>query len=308
MTAWKGRTRGGATGYQIFIWILTHLGLDAAYLILRLVALYYFFFVPASFRVMYTYFHKVLGFGKWASIARIYRNYYVFGQVILDKFALLGGLKDRFTYDFDKEAYLRKMVEEQTGGILISGHIGNWEVAGAFLNRLGGRINIVVYDGELERIKRLTERTIDRGEVNFIAIKPDFSHIFHISKALKNKELICIHGDRFLPGARTVKRNFLGYPARFPLGPFELAARFEVPCSFVFAMRGKGKHYHFSSTPGKVYGPQPEVILDDFLRVFEAKVHQYPNQWFNYYEFWEKEVYESGKNVRLKSAVPEALS
>ena len=44
MAAWKGKTRGGLTGYKIFIAILKNLGLPFAYLLLYFVAFYFFVF------------------------------------------------------------------------------------------------------------------------------------------------------------------------------------------------------------------------------------------------------------------------
>ena len=286
MASWTGKTRGNLLGYKLFVLILRYLGLGVAYFVLRFVALYFFLFVPRSFRILYDFFHQKLEQAPLRATVNVYRNFYKFGQVILDKFAVMGGLKDKYTYDFDGEEYLLELVEEKKGGILISAHIGNWDVAGSLLNRLGSKIHIVIFDGEHEKIKQFTAGNLEQGLVNFIPIKQDFSHLFQMNKALKEKELICIHGDRFLPGAKVTERQFLNHPADFPLGPFELAARFKVPCVFVFAMRAKKRHYFLSATPPKVYTNGPEPIVDDFVKAMEEKVYQYPLQWFNHYPFW----------------------
>ncbi len=76
---------------------------------------------------------------KWS----IYRNYFAFGQVLFDKFAILGGLKGKFTYNFDGEHHLREMVENKTGGIIVNAHIGNFEIAGQLLERLNTKINVL---------------------------------------------------------------------------------------------------------------------------------------------------------------------
>ncbi len=286
MSSWKGRSRGGITGYKVFIFILKYLGLGAAHFVLRFVAGYFFLFVPRSFKLMYDFFHRKLKLSSVKSIRSIYRNYYLFGQVILDKFAVMGGLKDKFSYEFEGEEHLRQMVREHTGGLLISAHVGNWDIASALLNRIGGKINIVIFEGEHARIKKFTENKLNRAHVNFIALKPDFSHIFQIGQALQNKELICIHGDRFLAGAKVSEQTFFNQQAYFPLGPFELASRFGVPCTFVFAMKHQKRHYHFFATPPKVYNRNPETALADFVKILEEKVRLFPEQWFNYYPFW----------------------
>jgi hypothetical protein len=42
-------------------------------------------------RIIYTFYHKRLGWGSLRSILADKRNYYAFGQVILDKTATMGG-------------------------------------------------------------------------------------------------------------------------------------------------------------------------------------------------------------------------
>jgi len=94
VAAWKGKTRGGLVGYKIFITTLKHLGLPFAYFLLRFVAFYFFVAAPASFRNVLHFYRKRLGWGIIGSVAAIYRNYFVFGQVILDNAPLTGQAQD----------------------------------------------------------------------------------------------------------------------------------------------------------------------------------------------------------------------
>jgi predicted LPLAT superfamily acyltransferase len=296
VASWKGKTRGGLTGYRIFIAILKNLGLPVSYFFLRFVAFYFFIFGPRSFRNIYYFYNKRLGFGVFKSIIAVYRNYYVFGQVILDKTAVMGGFDPKFTFDFDGEQYLRQMVSEKTGGLLISAHIGNFEMAGHLLERLETRVNIIMLDAEHEKIKKyLSEFT--RKSFHIIAIGADNEHIYEISEALKNKEIVCMHGDRFMPGSKTLSADFLGSEAELPTGPFYLAMKYGVPVSFVFAMKETSKHYHFYATPPQFYKQQNtpagrndmlKTMLNDYLGEAAKKIRMYPYQWFNYYEFWKE--------------------
>jgi len=100
-----------------------------------------------------------------------------------------------------------------------------------------------------------------------------------------------MHADRFVEGNKTIACNFLDEPANFPLGPFLLAAKFKVPVAYVFAMKENTFHYHFFSTDVKDYSvyDKEELIshmLKDFTKEMETKVKAYPEQWFNYYDFW----------------------
>jgi predicted LPLAT superfamily acyltransferase len=294
VTSWKGKSRGNLLGYKIFVTSLKYAGLSFAYLLLRFVVFYYFIFAPGSFRNVFRFYAYRLHFGFFRSLVSVYRNYYAFGQVILDKVATMSGFTTNFTFNFEGENFLRQLAENQTGGLLISAHIGNFEMAGHLLNRLPCRVNIIMLDAEHEKIKAYLS-TYTKRSFNLIPIREDNSHIRKIDRAMRNNELVCIHGDRFLPGSRTISARFLGDQALFPTGPFYLAMKYALPVSFVFAMKEGRKHYHFYATEPVKYSPQssPEKRDHEILRMIssysaemEQKIRTYPYQWFNYYDFW----------------------
>lgn len=288
MSSWKGKTKGSLLGHKIFVFFLKYFGIRFSYFILRFVAFYFFLFSRESSRNSFFYFNKIHKYQWIKSMLKIYTNYYIFGQTILDKVALMAGFTKSFTYVFDGEHYLTDMVKNKTGGILISGHVGNWEIAGHLLKRLQTTINIVMYDGEYQKIKEYLGAVTGQRKVNVIPVKDDFSHIFLIGNALRNKEIICMHADRFVSGSKVINKNFLGENADFPVGPFTLATRFRVPVSFVFAMKEGATHYHLSATPSVIYDGDENTLAADYIRELEIKVRKYPEQWFNYFEFWKK--------------------
>jgi predicted LPLAT superfamily acyltransferase len=292
---WKGKSRGGAFGYKIFIFFLKHFGIRFAYFILIFVAAYFVVFAPSATRASFRYLRKIIGFPFLKSCWYVYLSYYRFGQTLLDKVAILAGLKTNFTFYFDGEENLRALAKENKGAILISAHMGNWEIAGHFLKKLNTPINIVMYDGEDAGIKEILEKSMSKRKFKVIYIQEDFSHLLQIHKALQNNEFICIHGDRFVKSQRgkVEQAEFMGRPASFPRGPFELATRLKVPYTFVYAVKETNTHYHFYATPGKDPSVGAKVILDEYLRSLEKILWDFPEQWFNYYMFWDD--YGDGK-------------
>jgi predicted LPLAT superfamily acyltransferase len=295
MSTWDGKTRGGLTGYRIFVSILKTAGLKPAYFLLRFVAFYYFLFSRSSNQHIRYYFTKVLGYGKWKSITSVYHNYYLLGQVLIDKVAVMSGMGKHFTYDWDGEEHLLNMDE---GGLLISAHIGSWEIAGNFLYRVNKRFNIVMYDEEHEKIKDYLEEVMVEKNLHVIPIKDDLSHIMAIKQALENNELVAIHADRFVEGSKTITYPLLGRDALFPEGPFYLAARFKSPVSYVFAVKETSRHYHFFASAAKKYEHAPAraikdehltTIIKDYICEMERILYKYPLQWFNYHRFWNDE-------------------
>jgi predicted LPLAT superfamily acyltransferase len=291
-SSWEGKTRGGVLGYKIFVWTLKHLGLRFAYFLLSFVVIYFVAASGKAFPAIFNFYHKILKYNRLKAFFSIYLNYFMFGQILLDKVAMLAGFQQKFTFDFEGEEYLRQM---QDGGLLVSAHLGNWEIAGQLLNRLDKRINIILFDAEHQQIKGYLSDVMKSRNVNFIVIRDDFSHLIEIKQALANKEIIAMHGDRYIEGNKTVMLDFLGKPAAFPIGPVNMAAKFKVPVSFVFAVKETSSHYHFYATPlHKVVFTtnlkQREVNFREALGIYTGKLEEivgkYPYQWFNYYDFW----------------------
>ncbi|MCB9045910.1 MAG: lipid A biosynthesis acyltransferase [Chitinophagales bacterium] len=291
-TSWEGRSRGTTLGYRIFVWLLRKGGLGAAYLLLRFVIIYYKLFVPAAIRPLRYFYSKRLAYSNKETSRLITRNLIVFGQTLIDKIAVLSGVADKLTFTHEGVENIEQLVKDGKGGILLSAHLGNWEVAGHLLKRVNTVINIVMYDGEAEQVKQYMEQFESNRSFNIIFIKDDISHIYEMSAALARNELICLHGDRFRPGNRTMEHEFLGEKANFPAGPFILASKLKAPVCFVFAFKQTNFHYHFYAYPPKVYEGRGttgmNIMLDEYVQVVEQKIKEYPAQWFNYFDFWKQ--------------------
>ncbi len=292
MSAWHGKSRGTPLGYRIFVWVLKTFGILPAYFLLRIVVLYYFCFSFKASRQIYLLYRNKLKYGRFTSLIKLYNNYFLLGQSIIDKVVLMSGIKNKFSFHFDGEENLLKIADMKKGGILLSAHIGNWDVAGHLFTRLQTPINIVLYDAEHENIKKYLDGVTGKRNMNIIVIKDDLSHIYAISDAFAKNELVCMHADRFLPGNKTIRSEFLEQSAKFPLGPFLLAATFKVPVSYVFACKESKLHYHLFASEIKDYSKfgKDEMMnnmLRDYAAEMELKLKRYPEQWFNYFNFWE---------------------
>ncbi len=299
MTKWQGKSKGTVIGHKIFVFILNHLGLKLAYIVLRFVALYYFLFSFKSNKNSYYFFHNILKYKRSTAYLKIYKNYYLFGQTILDKVALMAGVKTKFTINHEGGEILDKIAAMGKGGILISAHIGNWEIAGQMLNRLNTTFNILMYENERENIKKYMDEVQKKKNVNIIAIKDgEMGHLIELHNAFSRNELVVMHGDRFREGAQTVETTFLGKTAKFPAGPFIMAARFGVPLSIVFSVKETATHYHFfaseplqtkrARTPEQTEKAVKE-LLDKYVQEVEKMVYRYPEQWFNFYAFFKEQ-------------------
>src|SRR5690606_13107270 len=145
--------------------------------------------------------------------------YFVFGQVLIDKIAISAGLRSKFTFDFDGIDVLKQLLSEEKGGILISAHIGNVEIAEQFIPEidLKSQIHIVTVDQEHSVIKEYVDGIPnDRPGVQFIYVKEDMSYIFEINNALPQNHLLCFTGDRYFGNSTPIQAELLGKAALFP--------------------------------------------------------------------------------------------
>ncbi len=286
MATWEGKSRGTVFGYRIFIFLIKHIGINVAYGLLFFVALYYFFFTPKQTRAIYRYFRERRGYSRTKSLTSACRNYFVFGQTIIDKVAINAGLAHRYTYEFDGIEHIRQLARDDSAGILISAHVGNFEVAQFFMGEFDKKIHLVTTDEERQAIKSYLASIMAKPKTDFIIIKDDLSHIFEINGVIADKGMICFTGDRFKPHTKTLQETFLGKLAHFPSGPFLISSRLRTPVLFVYVMREPNKHYHLYARKAEFDNRDAQSLLRAYTASMEEILRKYPLQWFNYYDFW----------------------
>lgn len=291
MSKWDGKSKGTVLGYKIFVFLIKKLGVRTAYGLLIFVALYFFLFSPTNFKAIYSYFRERHGYTAWRSFWKVYQSYFVFGQTLIDKIAISAGLREQFSYEFDGIDTLKTALAQQKGGILISAHVGNFEIAERFFADidLNFQINLVTADQEHSAIKGYLESIGQKTSLKWITLKEDMSHIFEINAALSANELICFTGDRYVEGMKTLSSDFLGAAADFPAGPFLLASRLGVPVIFVYVMKEGKQHYHLYARQAQgLKHRDAQSVLQAYTASVTHIVKKYPLQWFNFFDFWKR--------------------
>src|SRR2546425_1889719 len=113
------------------------------------------------------------------------------------------------------------------GLVVLTAHLGNWELAGRLLAHRAPRPTHVVVapeaDAAVERFLRGAP-----GAVNFVTRREPRSPL-PLMGALRRGDMVARQGDRGLGNRGDVAMPFFGAPAPFPLGPFVLARAAGVP-------------------------------------------------------------------------------
>jgi len=288
MAQWKGKSRGSVVGYKIFIYLIQKFGVRSAYFLLYFVSFYFLLFSYKGTKASFYYFHKRLGYTKLKSLFSVYKSYFVFGQTIIDKVAISSGLRDKFTYKFDGGEKIVELLKRKKGGILISAHIGNFEIAEYFFNEIDidSQINLVTTDNEHRAIKEYLESVSLKNNLKYIVVNEDLSHIFEINNALSNNELVCFTGDRYFENSKVLTESLFGKKANFPAGTFLLGSRLNVPVIFVYVMKETSKHYHLYARKANFKKRDAQGLLKNYTESIEKILKKYPYHWFNYFDFW----------------------
>jgi lauroyl/myristoyl acyltransferase len=172
------------------------------------------------------------------------------------------------------------------GALLVTAHLGNWELGGRLLASRGGatRTHVVLSaeeDAALERHLR-----VDAPDLHFVTRTHPTSTLGLLA-ALRRGEAVAMQGDRPTGerGDRLV--SFFGAPAAFPIGPFVLARAAAAPVIPAFCTMEPDRRYRVEVGGPIWVKPGEEMVgLETMVAALEAAVRAHPTQWFNFFDVW----------------------
>jgi predicted LPLAT superfamily acyltransferase len=151
-----------------------------------------------------------------------------------------------------------------------------------------------VFGGESKDLMGKRMKFLNMNNISIIPVFGDMSHIFTLNEALSAGEIVSMPCDRNFGSAKSVECDFLLGKADFPVGAFTLAAHFDVPVVSIFVMKESVTDYHVYVKPISLDNSniskreKAENMTRIFAKELENIVRKYPEQWFNFYEFWNK--------------------
>jgi predicted LPLAT superfamily acyltransferase len=293
---WQGNTGGGTFGQRALILLFSVLGLRPLYVVLMFVVPFYMLFARKGYLSVYHYFRQQFGYSAWKSFCKTYQNHYLFGQVILDRFAVFAGKKNAFEVEIIGNEHYERLSNSEKGFIMAGSHVGNFEIGGYLLNSTKKKINALIYAGETQTMQKNRSKILNNNNINLIPVLNDMSHLFAVNTALQNGEIVSMPCDRNHGSTKNVTCDFLRGKAEFPVGAFALATSFDVEVLAIFCIKISAKKYKVFVQPCSgepVCAPSTkkekiEKIVFSYVHELENIVKQYPEQWFNFYEFWKE--------------------
>ena len=234
---WKGVTGGGNFGQRALIFIFRHCNVRVGYAMMYFAMPFYLIFAGKARRASMHYFGWVYGYGFWKSLWKCWCSYINFGKVILDRFAVFAGQKDRFQVEEDRMDLFNDLMTQPGGFMMVGSHTGNYEICGYLLRQDVKKIYTLVFGGEGEILQRQRNAQWVQNNVEMVPVADDMSHLFVINEALQEGGIVSMPADRLLGSSKSITCKFGQAVADFPVGPFSVAAIRGVPVLAVFVFR-----------------------------------------------------------------------
>ena len=138
--------------------------------------------------------------------------------------------------DVQVEGYehLLSAQRQRRGAILLTAHLGNWEVGGVLIRRMGFPVNVVALPHQNVQMDWLFNRQRERCGLNVIPLGTGAAH--RSLECLRNGELLGLLGDRQFNDAGVVI-SLCGRQVVLPRGPATLSLRSQAPIVPTFLIR-----------------------------------------------------------------------
>jgi len=221
--------------------------------------------------------------GIESSSYNVFRTFVNYGICLMDLFRV--PVYDRKNLEkmveFKGSENLTNALQLNRGVILITGHIGNWDLGGVYLASQGFGLSAVVED-----IPRLSDF------YNFLRSRTGMKTIFmkeidQMILALKKNEILVLLGDRDLTGSG-LRVKFLGGEKSLPRGPATFAIKYKTPIVFAsFTLNEGQKPYQLVISEPIISSKETQVELTQIIaNRLSDYIRQYPTQWFVFEDEW----------------------
>ena len=190
--------------------------------------------------------------------------------------------------------HFKGALEQHSGAIVLSAHVGNWEVGANFIAALGlPLVGVVEAGGPGVAFYRLFKRYRQHFGTNILSLE-DPSVGFKLRKYLKTGYLVGLIADRVITGSG-IEVTYFGRKSVFPTGPAFLSLATGVPIIPAFYLRlnrrGKKVYYGYIEEPiqferGKRRKDDVQRLTQVIAQRLEQVVKQYPDQLFCFPPPW----------------------
>lgn len=285
------KTFGNAWMHRTLIKLLGKVDIRYVYCFMTVFVIPLAMVVSPGARIAYQYFRKRRGQGRWQAFLSTYRNHCLFGQTVIDKFAMYAGRK--FEVHSVGHEHFYAHVREDQPVMFLNAHIGCSEVVGYNLSQTKP-CNVLVYGGEKQELMDYRKNQFAHMGIKMIPVGIDGVDIMEIVDCLDRGEALSVFADRFMNPKKVIHSTIHGFKVKLSRGPFSLAVNRGIDVYMVSAMKKQDGSYdgritYLDYDKTLPHREQRQQLADLYTAEMEKVLKDYPLQWFNYFNIWEEE-------------------
>jgi len=261
----------------------------------RTLGSFFYYFIPL--RISIAMKNVEIAFPNWNLGERkslLHSSYRHYGMVLVDFLRLpkLKRKKDKTIVNIPAESF--ELLKQYSGGIILSGHIGNWEYIGPSLG-----INNINCAGVAQIQKNSISNQFFndlRGSDNVKIIPVDSGSKVMI-QSIEDGNYLGLISDQNA-GHKGTEARFFNHPVSLPKGAAAFHLKTNTPILVGFCILHGDYSYHLSFQELDVGGlpkKSNEVIVEinrRYSKLLEEAVIEYPKQYFWFHRKWAKENYK----------------
>lgn len=190
--------------------------------------------------------------------------------------------------------YMQEAMDKGNGAILMTSHLGNWELGGVTFAMREHPIHVLTLADPETQVQDYRDRMRRTLGIHTVHIDPNnYTTVIKLSRLLRENQVIAMLGDRY-EGGKKVEVSFFGKRVMFPAGAAALALATGAPIIPAFTVIKPNGHYlawmepliYVKRTSGKT---APQLLVEktqEVATVFEKAVSRYPDQWYHFFDYW----------------------
>jgi len=283
--------------YKYMSWVASKLPLRVSYAIATLIGDFVYYTWKRHSANAVSNMRRVLGpTASWQAVKRqtrsSFRNYC---KTLID-FLRVPYLDRHYVHKAVPIRYgMHHLFEAQEmghGTLIVSGHVGNWDMAASVMLGYGLPLSAVSESYEPKKMDDLVNGTRAKAGVNIIRLETN--SLRQIFTALKKNEAVTILFDKPEPN-EGVPVRFFGETAYVPAGPAAIALKTKAAVMIGCCLRMPGdKTFYGLVEPPIQYeslltGNKEEdikIITQQIVNEMERVIRRHPDQWYMFRQMW----------------------
>ncbi len=196
---------------------------------------------------------------------------------------------------------LDKALKLGRGVLLLSAHLGNWELGAMVLSMLGYRVNVVAWTHKNRLVNNFF---VQQRQGKGVGVIPLGTGIRRVFCALKNNESVAVLGDIDYTDPETgIAVKLFGRDTVMPKGPAALSLKTACPIVPVFMLRERGNKFKFVFKEPLIYKATKSKecdlisLTEKVAQAIESYIGLYPEQWFMLTARWQKPCAKTARGL-----------